>query len=88
MSYKTWLISGVVIFVLSMLSGTAVMLWWIWDVTQNPARTPIVTDEGFFQMPSATYAVALALFGCAIGTVLIGVGAFKGYKVSKSKIRS
>ncbi len=85
MNYKPWLISGVIIFIVSIACGTLGMLWWMWDVTQNQTHQTRINSDGSFDTPGVMYAALFMLVGCLIGGVLIFVGGLKAYSREKQK---
>jgi hypothetical protein len=83
MSYKSWLISGIVIFFLAIAGGALGMIWWLLDVTQNPAHMTKLHADGSFDIPGAMYAAIFMFLGCLIGGALIAVGSVKAYRASR-----
>jgi hypothetical protein len=83
MNYRSWLISGIVVFFLAVVGGALGMIWWLQDVSQNPAHMTKIHADGSFDVPGAMYAAVFMFLGCLIGIALIVVGSVKAYRASR-----
>jgi len=85
MNYTRWLISGFIIFLVSMGLGTIGMVWWLYSVASDPNHHNSIRADGSMEMPGVMYAAGFMLLGCLAGGIMIIVGGVKAYRAGKSK---